>query len=764
MKSIIGLAGILLAVAAGAQAPRVALLLSADGRHHDEFDQALSTLGWPADRYPCRADSLAALAGKLGAYDMLLVAPLFNLLPQPLLPGPDRKAYRAFLEQGGLIAVTDGSYPGVRAWLADIDPRLGGLESGSCNSSQWAANGVTADAEPPHPLRFFPSRIREPNSWPHFLKLPPDTRWRTVAFCSEGYPATVAQPVGAGLVSVSALRQPSAKQLGNFYACLLLGRAGLALKSFAMPDPALACGTIRLTLDGGGPSAPCGFAYEILPESGSPQRFEAQVSGETFELPYRTALRGPVTARLLLLRGGEALTLFSRKAVLPPLLTVTPAASRGILSAARRLPAAGFEIGLAPDPEGIEEAMVRLTVCNAGGAPVAATNAALAAVRGFRTCTLAVDLSPSLPAGAYAVRAALFRGERRLAESACALTILAPRPAQTIVDEDNTLLVDGKPFFPLGLYHVSPDQYADVAALGINTVQFWAWDAQPDARGASRGLAAAAAHGLKAVFELNHKSAQIVRETAAAYRENPALLMWYGLDEPAEGSYGLAAELRDAFHACDDQHPVFTVSCRPDLFAEQAAFADVFAHDPYGAPEKAAEWMARSQAAVGDRKPVVCVLGVFGKESEAELRAAAYLALAQGARGLFWYPWCQTGGGPAGIGLKNSPAQQAVIRQLCAELRALAPALTAPVRQSFRSGDGKLCGLLCEGERRVLLLVNGTPATIESEAAVPGAESANAEWPEFFKARGEPLALREGRVRLTLAPYEVRVYADPRSR
>lgn len=80
-----------------------------------------------------------------------------------------------------MLALTDGSYPGVRAWLADIDPRFGGLESGSCNSSQWAANGVTADAEPPHPLRFFPARISEPNGWPHFLKPPRDTRWQTVA-------------------------------------------------------------------------------------------------------------------------------------------------------------------------------------------------------------------------------------------------------------------------------------------------------------------------------------------------------------------------------------------------------------------------------------------------------------------------------------------------------------------------------------------------------------------------------------------------------
>lgn len=111
--SILFLAG--LAFAAEAQKPRVALLLSAGGQHHDEFDNALSTLGWNADRYPCKADNMRTLAGKLGDYDMLLVAPLFNNNCESVLPGNDRTAFMSFLEDGGLIAVTDGSYPGVRA-------------------------------------------------------------------------------------------------------------------------------------------------------------------------------------------------------------------------------------------------------------------------------------------------------------------------------------------------------------------------------------------------------------------------------------------------------------------------------------------------------------------------------------------------------------------------------------------------------------------------------------------------------------------------
>ncbi len=749
-RSILFYSVLLLAAATPAQPPRVALLLSGDGRHADEFDGALSALGWTADRYTSRPESLRSLAPKLCDYDMLIAAPLFNDRKDALLPGGDRRAYRLFLEEGGLIAVTDGSYPGVRAWLADIDPRLGGLETGACNSSQWAVNGVTSDAEPPHPLRFFPSTIREPNSWAHLLKPTKDSSWRVVASCSEGLPVTLAQNVGKGLVSLSVLRQPSAKQLGNLYACLQLSRAGIVLRAFDLPPPAVGSGCVRLAFAEGVVPDHCGFAYEIIPAKGPPQRFERAVSGPTFELPYRLSLRGPVTARLLFKCNNRETVLFSRAAVLPPLMEVMPAFSCGRLSTDRRRPDAGFEVRLSPDEELLEGANVSLTGIGPDGKRVAVAQTAVPARCG--RFVLRLPLSQSLPAGDYAVRAVL-EGAKTLAEADAHFKIVAPVPAQTIIDEDNTLLVGGKPFFPLGLYHVDPTNYAEVAALGMNTVQYWTWHDR-------RGLDLAAAHELKAVFELNHKSAQIARDAVAKFASHPALLMWYGLDEPAEGSYSMAGALRDAYHTSDGQHPVYSVSCRPDIFAEQAELADVFAHDPYGKPQQVAEWMTRAVAAVQGRKPVFCVLGCFGQERADELRSAAYLALAHDARGILWYPWHQMGGGPLGVGLKNSPTQQAVIQQLCAEIAALTPALTATVRHPFVACDGRLHGILLEGRaQRLLLLVNATPEKMEVEAELPGNTEGARTFRDFFKRRGDALSVTSGHFHIALAPYETRAYA-----
>jgi hypothetical protein len=418
--------------------PRVGLLLDARGRHRDEFDSALKTLDWSAERYPCKPEVMKALPDKLENLDMLIAAPLFNL-EKPILPGDDRGKYRKFLEDGGMIAITDGSYPGVRAWLADIDPALGGLEGGECNSSQWAVLGATANAEPAHPLRFFPSRITEPNSWPHFHQLAAGSKWQVVATCSEGYPVTLVQKIGKGFVTLSALRQPSAEQLGNFYSCLLLSRAGIGLKSFDLPEPAIGEGRLRLELAKGAATESGGFVYEITPQNGKAERFEKDVDGEVFELPYRFTRRGPVKTRLLFKRDGRESLLFSHEAELPALMTVKPNAYRGILSTARRFPTVNFGVELAPDQEDLTGMEVRLSVIDSKGAKVGAASRTLED-NASRVFHQAVALDQALPEGDYKVQAVLTKGGTKVAESETGIKILAPREAQTIADEDNTLL------------------------------------------------------------------------------------------------------------------------------------------------------------------------------------------------------------------------------------------------------------------------------------------------------------------------------------
>jgi hypothetical protein len=496
---------------------------------------------------------------------------------------------------------------------------------------------------------------------------------------------------------------------------------------------------------------PSTFAYEITTEGGKIERFEKEMTGGNFELPYRFSQRGAVRTRLLFKCDGPEVVLFSREVVLPDLLTVKPNAYRGILSTARRFSLVNLRIELAPDQEKLAGMELRLEVLDSDGRKVAEASRML---EGNNELVInePVALAKSVPDGNYKVHAVLSKGGMKLIEAETGIKIIAPQPAQTIIDEDKTLLHGGKPFFPLGLYHVKPEDYEEVAKLGINTIQFWTWHGQ-------RGLDSAEEHGLKVVFELNHKSEKIVRNTVEKFQSHPSVLMWYGLDEPSESSYGVARVMLNTYNEADDQHPVYMVSCRPDIFAEQSQYANVFAIDPYGSPQKVQDWTSKAVKAVDNRKPVICVPGVFGKETDAELRASAYIALANDARGIIWYPWSQAGGGPLGVGLKSNPQQQAVIKELCTEINALYPALTAPHRVPFQSADKKLLGIYCsESSTHYVVMVNSTPNKIESEVVICQDTAINGELRDFFQKNEDVLSIKESRFRIALEPYETRVF------
>lgn len=736
--------------AEGSGKPRIGLLLSSDGRHHDEFDSALATLGWAHEKFPAKPEVMKELPGKLDGIDLLLAAPLFNL-DKKNLPGEDRIKYRKFLEEGGMIAITDGSYEGARGWLADVDPGFGGLNEGKCNSSQWEVKGATVNVEPPHPLRFFPFQITEPNSWPHFHQLPDGSKWQVVATCSEGYPVTFAQRVGKGLIVLSALRQPSSKQLENFYACLLLNRVGVQLESFTLPEPAMGDGKLELELAGAESGVSGSFIYEITPKGGKAERFEKPINGKSLVLPYRFSSRGPATTNFFVKLGGKEHLLFSREVELPQLVVVKPSVGRGLLSTARRFDSVGLEVVIAPDKEDLAGSELVISAKDEKGNVVSKTTRSLES-GSPQSIREALNLKGSLPPGNYPVRAALSKNGRELGHAESVLKILAPHPSQTLIDEDHTLLSNGEPYFPIGLYHVKGVDYGKVKELGINTVQYWTWDGKA-------GLAKLAEHGLKAIFELNHKSEKIVRDVVKEHGDNPAILMWYGMDEPSEGGHGMADMMHRTFNEEDEQRPVYLVSCRPDIFPEQSRFCDVFAVDPYGSPQKVKEWLSGAVEATQGRKPVICVPGVFGKETSAELRATTYIALAKDARGIMWYPWEQTGGGPVGIGLKNSPEQQAVIKQLCTEINALLPALTATGRVPFESPEGDVLAMHCtDGTEHYLLLVNSADRKIETTMLVPGASQVDGKFSDFFKKRNDHLTVENRGFRIALDPYETRVF------
>lgn len=723
--------GLMAALPLVAAKPRIAVL-STGHQHADEFDAALKTLGLTADRYD---PELKDFYAKLPSYDLLLVAPLFT--PKADV---DAAAFKKWLGAGGMIATSQHDL----GFLAKKDSDFDAGAWGNCNSSQWEVKGWSKDADPPHPLNFFPNALKKPNSWPHYKKwsLKRSSAWEVVSRCSEGYPETFARRFGKGLVYVTALREGSTAELENWLANLALARAGLKLKDFSMTPAAVGPGKLSMTF-AAAPAEPVTIAYEAAARDGSDvQRFEAKVEGTACELPFHISLRGPATIRL----SANGNTLFERPVVLPRELNIAPRAERGILSTVRRLPDVRFAVLLAPDTDEIDGDRLTVDVMDAAGRTVGSAACGVAATN--LDFDIAVPMDRSLPAGVYTAKARLARGFFKKDYTAgTSLTLLAPREAQALIDEDNTFLVAGKPFFPLGIYHAAPDQYPRLKEIGLNTVHFWTWYGK-------KGMDAARAAGLRVLFEMNWKGPQVCRDNVKAYGDHPAMLMWYILDEPTENSEGQALELRDAYHAADTNHPTYLASCRPDLFGLQSGWCDVFAHDPYGGPQNCADWMAKAAMATCGRKPIVCVPPSFGGESNGVLRVTAYLAVAHDARGIIWYPWCQVGGGPVGIGLKNHPQEQEELKRIVSELTTLTPALVATDRRPFVQGD--IHAILCTvGKERTLILANGVAKETVAELVLPELAGV-AEVAGVFD--GAKVPVKDGKLPLKLEPYGTRAF------
>ena len=773
-------------VAAGtiAMAQNIAVL-KGRGNHDNEFDAAFATLGWKPAYFACTAEGMADFTSAADRYDLALAVPLFNyagdkwMLPKDATDGP---AIKRWIEKGGVLVMTDGSYGQIREWLASIDPAFGGVKDGKCTSSQWAVLGHVRNADPLDPLRCFPNTITEGDHWGHFDDLPAGSRWRPVAFCSEGKPVVLVQNVGKGQLVLSALRQPSAKTLENYYANSQLLKSGLSVRDFSLTDLAVGQGRLELALHKDAPAG-SSVTYEIVPEKGRPHAFTTNLVGKACALDFAVALRGPVAASLHLDTPTGRKTLFRRAATLPELLAVSPNAYRGILSTKRRTEEVSFKVSLAPAGEDVANATIALSVHDS------ASNQVFAAEVPGPTNSVPVEmwvplaLPRDLSAGGYVLRSQLTKGRLR-AQAETAFEILAPRLAQAVIDEDRTFLVNGKPFFPLGIYHIGPEDFPVAADIGFNTVQFWKWHVGDDGHGAPLGLHKASANKLRCVFESNHSGEQIWKSCAEQYGIHPALLMWYVADEPAEGSEAKLKEVNDAWHRYDKHHPTYLVSCRPDIFDVHARYADVFAFDPYGssktpydAVDKAVNWLRAATQATGGRQPLVVVPWATPADPGV-LRPLAYASLAHDARGIIWYCWKQAGGGPLGIGLHNSLAHQEEFRKLVAEVKTLSPGLLSTVRRPFEEGviHGTVCGE--NSGNRFVILVNVSGEPVDADFAVPELakvkqvrlpfapklEKQDAQGKVVLDKQGgavleeQPVAIADGRIQRQFKPYETLVY------
>ena len=172
--------------------------------------------------------------------------------------------------------------------------------------------------------------------------------------------------------------------------------------------------------------------------------------------------------------------------------------------------------------------------------------------------------------------------------------LAAPTPRKVYIDRYMRTIVDGKPFFPLGMYFRNRDctesNLAVYAEGPFNCVMPYAGSTL-----GKKELDIYHAAGMKVIFDLRHGTSYEkvgkpwVYETVPKYKDHPALLAWYTNDERPISDIPKLMARQGWVEELDKDHPTWSVQ---DVFSEARHYLgtyDVLGMDPYPIPKKPIE-------------------------------------------------------------------------------------------------------------------------------------------------------------------------------
>ena len=320
------------------------------------------------------------------------------------------------------------------------------------------------------------------------------------------------------------------------------------------------------------------------------------------------------------------------------------------------------------------------------------------------------------------------------------LRILPPSDFEVTFDQNRVCLLNGEPFFPIGLYQVCQaaidtiekenltlgipartvrEHLQDIKDHGFNcVVHSWGF---PDEE--FRDLLAEAE--LYWSPEIGRMGSGSLRHLVEEHKSDPYLLWWYGIDEPAGEGLDKAIQDRDMFEEVDPYRPVAAAICHPGIFGRFVEAFDILMPDAYGILV-VANWTDGCIQAGQGRVPVWVVPQGFGMEpsdvpTPEKLRCEAFLALTHGATGLIWFTYAHPFEGFEGAQgyrdgwwyLPETPLW-AEFAQLNQEIADLTPVLVSPpIEASVTASDEAIHVLLKEyGGKYYLFAVNDSPASV----------------------------------------------------
>lgn len=243
----------------------------------------------------------------------------------------------------------------------------------------------------------------------------------------------------------------------------------------------------------------------------------------------------------------------------------------------------------------------------------------------------------------------------------------APDVPKTALREDGTLLIGGKPFFPIGIYGVNKREFnaynfdravSDLKAAGFNTLQSYHNARNPEL------LSAVGRHGMKMWIDARKLDADFIERI----RFNPDVIAWYLGDDTFDNTTPEQMHERDDYMKALDPSrltcqadPVWSYSTR-SRYSHYAAGSDIFLPEIYpvrGKNRKDDDACVASvirdmrriaadnrEFGAGRRHAVWPIIQMFcGYKSwsrvprEDELYAMSFAALVHGAKGITYFAY-----------------------------------------------------------------------------------------------------------------------------
>lgn len=386
----------------------------------------------------------------------------------------------------------------------------------------------------------------------------------------------------------------------------------------------------------------------------------------------------------------------------------------------------------------------------------------------------------NLRLGRQNVRCTVSRKGAELGSAEVAFTRVSDLPRRRVeIDAKGRCLVDGKPFFPLGMYawQIKPDWLKTYAAGPFNCIM-------PYGRTGRKELDLCGKAGVKAIAEVGYavygrasseklgldtpeKSDAFILRDLEQLKDHPALLAWYLNDESPPTQIPSILRAYRLIVQEDPDHPVWAVMDRTYDLRGFTPTCDVLGMDPYPIPvqplRQISEFAEGSRRATFGLRPFWNVPQAFDKSwywkdlvgkahfpTVAELRSICWQHVAGGANGLVLYSFHDY--------LRRLKTQEEFDRcwgAACVignEVRRMIPVLLAEPETGITSRNPDL---VCRAWRKdgslYLLACNVSDRALEASVALPPGT-----WKRVRTEVGEPAQLDgSGTVRFSLPPIGV---------